>query len=262
MAAGLMYNGGMEKHHANLRTGRGFTLVELLVVVGIIALLISILLPALNKAQAHAVAVQCRSNMRQIAHWGFQYAQDWRGWLPHNGWSIDPATGVGPDWAWWEISSGRWFNSQVPQEWRANKSSVLYCPLTQKMFGDHFYANMNTNDYGMNHYMGARCSRDSVTKQPSIPWPKQKLLKAKAYWLGEAHFGIYQGRYYPWEYLSTPGYDPWMWQVDIPLTTSNPGHPNRTCNFVYGDGHVEPLRREDVYNMNTSQKNEFQGKTW
>ena len=70
---------------------RGFTLVELLVVIGIIAILIALLLPALTKAQEQARTTQCLSNLRQIGTALNMYASESGGWLCP-AWVSNPAS--------------------------------------------------------------------------------------------------------------------------------------------------------------------------
>jgi prepilin-type N-terminal cleavage/methylation domain-containing protein/prepilin-type processing-associated H-X9-DG protein len=83
-----------------VRARRGFTLVELLVVIGIIAVLIGILLPALNRAREQAQTSACLSNLRQIGQ-GFQmYANDFKGFVvPGFVRSYPPGGRGGETWA-------------------------------------------------------------------------------------------------------------------------------------------------------------------
>jgi prepilin-type processing-associated H-X9-DG protein len=138
------------------RRASAFTLVELLVVIGIIALLISILLPALNNARKKAQAVECASDMRQIFLAMQMFAQDNKGHLPRPH-IVPDVTGGHPDFA--------------------TKSAFVHL-----MAGAAGHADLNDNKGGLLKYLGGSpAGRESVlmcsgdTGEPLIGHPVNDL---------------------------------------------------------------------------------------
>ena len=108
----------------------GFTLVELLVVIGIIALLISILMPALSRARQQADAVKCLSNIRQVGTALYMYASENRGYYPFGARGDVVAL---EDWIWWQDGEPRGAGTKVEQSPIAKyignfSEDLLRCP--------------------------------------------------------------------------------------------------------------------------------------
>jgi prepilin-type processing-associated H-X9-DG protein/prepilin-type N-terminal cleavage/methylation domain-containing protein len=105
-----------------------FTLVELLVVIGIIAILIAMLLPALSKARKQANEVACASNLRQMGLALVMYIND-TGYYPGCRWqgaSETPPTGA-PSYAVWPTRLRRYMGGSGVQD-------VFYCPAEDGSF--------------------------------------------------------------------------------------------------------------------------------
>jgi prepilin-type N-terminal cleavage/methylation domain-containing protein/prepilin-type processing-associated H-X9-DG protein len=141
--------------------GRAFTLIELLVVIGIIAVVLAMLLPALAGVRRSAQAVQCSSNLRQIVQSLTMYAGEFNGAFPPNSIEIDQ---------YWfsEWTLGRYIKSKAPLMDGSIGGGVLICPTDEEPV---------VRSYSMNTYASSYVSsfvRDSLDG----PNPRAKRFKA------------------------------------------------------------------------------------
>jgi prepilin-type N-terminal cleavage/methylation domain-containing protein len=100
----------------NRKPRNAFTLVELLVVIAIIAILAAMLLPALSKAKARAIRLQCLNNTRQLAVAVHTYANENRDKLP--------VMQGGANWAW-DIP---WEAGEIMLQYVGGKKKTFFCP--------------------------------------------------------------------------------------------------------------------------------------
>jgi prepilin-type N-terminal cleavage/methylation domain-containing protein/prepilin-type processing-associated H-X9-DG protein len=174
----------LRREHPDHR--RAFTLIELIVVIGIIAILIALLLPSMMSARKTARTIVCASNLRQLTTALINYSTEWKGAFPPNSAQIDQ---------YWfnDHIIGRYIKSTVPMIDGTVAGGPLVCPSD---------LDGAIRSYSMNLFASSYVSTPVVAAVESDS-PPGKLFKAGA--KGSSNLILTIESFSSWE---APGHEP------------------------------------------------------
>lgn len=241
-------NSRMRRRHRSLEPARGFTLIELLVVIAIIAILASLLLPALTRAKGMAQATACRNNLKQLQFaWGM-YTGDHNESLPPN--SADRGTGPG-GLGFWSSSEGSWVVGNAFLDTTSSNiergvlfpytrlANIYRCPADKSRVQDLPTMPWRTRHYAMNEYLNT--GSDALSAAEKGQWfTRDDVLRTTsqidAHDPGPSRTFVFSDIH---PYCSNCGLllvlQPGQWKW---MTFPDTKHQNG-ANFSFADGHIE-----------------------
>lgn len=214
---------------AHLRCARGFSLIELLVVVGIVSLLIGMMMSSLSKARESARVTACASNLRQAALAMTNYEHANRGLLPR---VEDPAYGtVSPSFDPSVVLNKTWVDVLVAQRFIDGQIEtdgipmLLRCPSSVGLDNDPTWAG-HMPHYGMNIFLNPPATLDDSMGQRSFRGMRSKAQISESriiFTIESAHVDNPRG----WFYSGSSNWVGFRHNSD------------RGGNIAYLDGHVK-----------------------